>query len=306
MKKFLTITIICLLSNLAIGQQMNVLNHFMYNQLVFSPASAGMHEAQFNLSALTKFQWTSITGSPKNIMAWADYRTPSRKMGLGVVLNRYSQAGYSSTDLNLNYAYNIRLGEKLRLSMGLRAGFTNIKNSTSDYVIWDANDPQEATSNFTVFIPKFGAGFQLNSKTSYLNLSASDLLAVDKNNYILDTASFIKRNRNYLLMAGTIIPLGDLYNIRPNLLVQYYSPLSGVVARVNTNFEIKDYFWIGLTYATSGSISAIAGTHINRRMKLAYSYEYFTASTKGNVIGAHEINILLNMNNVVKKKVVEE
>ncbi len=306
MKKFLVLSLIVLSCNALLAQQMNALNHFMYNQLVFSPASAGMHDAQFNLSALTRFQWTSVEGAPKSALAWADYRTPSRKMSLGIVANRVSQAGYRSTDLNLNYAYAIRLNEKFRLSMGLRAGFSNVKNSTSEYVIWDANDPYESSSNFSTFIPKFGMGFQLNSKSTYLNLSAPDLIAIDKTHFVIDTAAFIKRNRNYIMMVGTVIPFGDLYNIRPNVIVNYYSPLSGLVARFNTNFEIKDYFWIGASYSTAGSFSAVAGTHINRRMRLAYSYEVYTASSKGNVIGAHEINLLLNMNNIVRKKVIEE
>jgi type IX secretion system PorP/SprF family membrane protein len=296
-----------LLGSTVYGQQLNATSNFMNNQLLYSPASAGMHAAQLNFSTLTRFQFVSIKGAPRLGLGWLDYRTPNRKMAFGIGMNSFRQGGFSATDLHLNYSYSIRVSEKNKLSMGLRAGFTNARNNTNDYVIWDENDPFETLNNYTVVLPKFGTGFQWNGPSYYLNLSAPDLLTLDNNHLLIpDTVSFLQQHRNYIFMAGNVIKLNDLYNLRPSCMLQYYSPLNGLISRVNVTFEIKDYFSLGAAYSTAGAFGVNAGSQISRRMKFNYSYDLFTASTRGNFIGAHEINLLLNMDNLVRRKTAEE
>jgi type IX secretion system PorP/SprF family membrane protein len=305
MKKLFALLMIFSINLMA--QQINSISNFMNNQLVYSPASAGMNSAQLNFSTLTRFQFVTIKGAPRLGLGWIDYRTPSRKMGVGLVMSSFKQGGYSSTDINLNYAYYINLNEATRLAMGLRAGFSNVRNSTDNYVIWDENDPYEVQNNYSTIIPKFGTGFQLNGKKYYVNFSLPDLMTLDRDNYVVpDSTSFLKQKRNYMLMAGNVIVLNDLYNLRPNVLFQYYSKENGFNTRLNLSFEIKDYFTLGATYSTIGSFGINAGSQISRRMKFNYSYDLFTASTTGNFIGAHEINLLLNMDNLVRRKSNDE
>ncbi len=289
-------------SNLALAQQIVPLSNFMNNQLVYNPASAGMHEAQFNVSTLARLQWSSIgDGSPKTGNLWSDYRFKSNKMAVGINLGTDSYSGYKNTDVNLNYAYYINLNRKLKLAMGLRAGFTSLTFNTNGFDIWDEGDEVIANSGYKKVVPKIGLGFQLNSRNAYIGISSSDFVSARKVDVTGDTANgFFNRKRNINLMAGAQIKLGDLYNFRPNLALFYYSD-SKLLGKINTTFEIKDYFWAGITYSTNKFVGINVGTNISSRIRFGYAFDMYVASS-GLGLNTHEINLLLKLDNLFRKR----
>jgi hypothetical protein len=70
---------------------------------------------------------------------------------------------------------------------------------------------------------------------------------------------------------------------------------------LNTIFEITDYFWAGLTYSTSKNHAVMVGTHISSRIRFAYSYELNTQAGAGGRLSTHEINVMLNLDDLFKK-----
>ncbi len=288
-------------ANIAMGQQIIPLSNFMNNQLVYNPASAGMHEAQFNISTLARLQWTSVgEGSPTSGLLWSDYRFKSNKMAVGINIGTTSYSGYKNTDLNLNYAYNITLNKKLKLAMGLRAGFTSLTFNTDGFSIWDDGDQVIDNSGYKKVVPKIGLGFQLNAKNAYIGISSSDFISTQKVDITGDTASgFLKKKRNINILAGAKIKLGDLYNFRPNIALFYY-PDSKLLAKLNTTFEIKDYFWAGLTYSTNKFAAINVGTNISSRIKFGYAYDVYIGDNIG--MGSHELNLIIKVDNLFRKK----
>lgn len=282
------------------AQQITPLANFMYNQLVYNPAAAGMQEAQFNVSTLARLQWSSIEGAPKQGMLWSDYRFKSNKMAVGVNVGSLKYSGYTNTDVNVNYAYYVNLNKKLKLSMGLRAGFTSLAFSTSSFNIWDDDDQVIASSGYNKLIPKVGLGFQLSSRNAYVSIASADLISTNKTYITGDTASsFLKRKRNIVAMAGAKLRLGDLYNLRPNVGFFYY-PDSKAMVKLNTTFEIKDYFWAGLGYSTNQFVALNLGTNISSRIRFAYSLETYVGGRFG--LTSHELNLLFTMDNLFRKK----
>jgi len=285
-----------------IAQPVNVLSNFMHHQLYYNPASAGMHETQVNINVLGRLQWASIEGAPRLGLVSADYRFPSQRMALGANVSTFSYSKYSFSDANLNYAYSIYLNKKVKLSMGLRAGFTSIRSSTNGLTIFDDNDPLQAQNNYSATIPKLGIGFQLNAPNYYIGFSAPDFYVVDNQTILNDTSSFFKQQRNFVLMAGAKIKLNDLYNLRPSIAV-FHHPTSKTFATINTNFEIRDYFWIGASYSTYKSLTILAGAHLSTRVRFAYAYEFLSGANQTTSIGSHEVALLIKMDNLGRKKV---
>lgn len=282
------------------AQQITPLSNFMYNQMVYNPASAGMQEAQFNISTLYRLQWSAIEGAPRTGLLWSDYRFRSNKMAVGINLGTLSYSGYKNTDVNLNYAYYINLNRKLKLAMGLRAGFTSLGFTTDKFQIWDEDDQVVAASPYNKIIPKIGLGFQLNARNAYIGIASADLISANKVDITGDTASsFFKRKRNIVLMGGAKLKLGDLYNLRPNVAV-FYHPDSKMMAKINTTFEIKDYFWAGLTYSTNNFAAVNLGTNISSRIRFCYALETYIGDGFG--LTTHEINLLLTLDNLFRKK----
>src|SRR4051812_36961282 len=78
------------------AQQMPQTVFFMYNQLIYNPAAAGMHETDFNANTLARFQWGGKAGGgPFTNALWSDYRFSGKKMAAGININ-YDKFGASS------------------------------------------------------------------------------------------------------------------------------------------------------------------------------------------------------------------
>ncbi|MCS6823561.1 MAG: PorP/SprF family type IX secretion system membrane protein [Cytophagaceae bacterium] len=301
-KNILTLLAVACMAFTTSAQNMSHINNFMINQLYYSPAAAGMHETQVNVSLLGRIQWASVEGAPKTAILWTDYRTPSQNMALGLLMNTYQYAGFRSNDIHANYAYLLNLNRKIKLSMGLRAGLSSIESSTSRYRIWDENDPMRDRSSFSGTLPKFGTGFQLNAKKFYAGFSLPDFIIVDSRKLLEDSAKFFSRERNYVLMAGNSIRLNDLYTLKPNAAFFYHKDV-GTLLKLNALFEIKNYFWAGLTYGTNQSLALLAGSFISSRIRFTYSYDFLIGiRNAGGLIGAHEIGLIVKLDNLTRKK----
>jgi type IX secretion system PorP/SprF family membrane protein len=284
------------------AQQVPLTVLFMHNQMVYNPAAAGMHETDFNVNLVNRFQWGGKSaGGPISNMLWSDYRFAKNKAAAGLNINYDKLGATSNLEVLANYAYYIPLTTKLKLSMGLRAGVGSAKLSTSTLNYWDPGDPIVDGSDVSVTTPKFGGGFQLTSKKFYAGVSVPDFLMTDKYNlYGNKDRAFFQKKRNYILMSGYKIKLNDSYKICPNVRFIYFP---GTAARVDFNsiFEITDYFWAGITYSTSKNHSVLVGTHISSRIRLAYAYEFNSQAGGGVRLSTHEINVMLNLDDFFKK-----
>jgi type IX secretion system PorP/SprF family membrane protein len=303
MKSKLSIIILWVSGILSVGaQQLTPIAHFMYNQLIYNPASAGMKESQLNTHLVTRLQWVSVEGAPVYNNLWGDCRFNKNKMALGITLGNLLYSGYANNDFNVNYAYILKTSKRTKLHMGLRAGFTTLRFDPNGLIIWDQGDEIVAASGFLKRIPKLGTGFQFQYLNKfYIGISAPDFLSNNKIEFTGDTAeTFLKRKRNYIATTGTSFPIGDLYNIKPNIAM-FYHPDNGLNISTNATFEIKDYFWAGLTFSTIRTLSIMAGTHISSRIRFGYAFELFTGISRSNLY-SHEINLMLTLDNLFRKR----
>lgn len=282
------------------GQELPQLNGYMYNQFLYNPASGGMYDTDFNFSAVSKFQTTGVDGAPFTSYAWADQRFRKNAMSAGLVLayDRYGPRQF--TDIAANYTYILQLNNQWKLSFGLRAGFTSLRNNVSDLKSWDSSDP--LVTDYQMNYPKFGTGFQIYTRRFYAGLGVPDLAPINNNPNAPDNnKSFFQKNRNYVLLAGYRIKLNDTYSLYPNTKIYYYP---GKPVRVDATllFEISDYFWAGAAYATIGNASFSAGTFISSRIRFMYSYELVVRSLGGPSFNMHELNLMIQLDELFSGK----
>ena len=276
---------------------------FMYNQMLYNPAAAGMQETNFNLNLINRLQWGGKSnGGPVTSLLWSDYRFSGNKTAIGINLGYDKFGATGSLDAMANYAYYVPLTRKLKLAMGLRAGVNNATLNTIGLTAWDENDPIIGAGDISVVSPKVGAGFQLVSKRFYGGFSVPDIIGSDNYNlYGNRDLSFSKKKRNYMLMSGYKFRVNDSYNFFPNVRILYYP---GTATRIDFNalLEITDYFWTGLTYSTSNNHAVMVGTHISSRIRFAYSYEFNTKVGSVGLLSTHELNLMMNLDNLLKRK----
>ncbi|MBY0424856.1 MAG: PorP/SprF family type IX secretion system membrane protein [Cytophagales bacterium] len=308
MKNSIKISFLLLFWSLSLqvtGQELPHLNSYIFNQFIYNPASGGMYESDFNFNSSGRFQWSGITGAPLTNYSWADFRFSKNSMSAGLVFT-YDQSGARRfSDVAANYTYIIRLSNKLKFSVGLRVGVTS-SQFNSDYLgpRWDSGDPLLETSSYTY--PKFGTGAQLYTRKFYIGIGLPDLVAVNNNAASNDYGkNFFQKNRNYTLMAGYRIKLSDGFSLYPNSKVYYFpKPINPFRADVSLLGEVTDYFWAGASYATSGNASFMVGTYLSSSMRFMYAYEFILNSsiTSQTNLTTHEINLMIQLDNLFSKK----
>ena len=272
------------------AQQDVLVSQYMFNTLLINPAYAGSKDYA-SASLLYRNQWVKFEGAPKTFVGTFHSPTRKRKVGLGLefaadkigVTNRY--------DIYGNYAYHMKMNDKLKLSLGLRGGISYFNAKLSELTVWDSNDLLFTPPSQSNILPNFGAGVYLYSKKFYLGLSVPELLSYDATRPVsLDIQNNIVPHqvRHYFATVGGAIEVSPDFVLRPALLVKY-SQNTPVETDFNLNFCIKKILWIGGAYRTGDAAVAMVEIQATKKLRLGYAYDFTTSELKNYSNGSHEI-----------------
>ncbi|MDX2196750.1 MAG: PorP/SprF family type IX secretion system membrane protein [Cytophagales bacterium] len=289
---------------------------YMYNQYVYNPAAGGMYETDFSANMVARIQWAGVSGAPVTSYGWADHRFRKNSMSAGLAYT-YDQFGSNKYfDVGGNYTYIIRLNNKLKLNLGLRAGMVNYEWTPGK--TFDAGDVLAVP--VSIQYPKFGTGAQLYTRKYYLSLGLPDIAPFNNSQFASDREqSFFAKNRSIILMAGYRLKISDGFSLYPNGKIYYYYSASkarndigpfqlagkAVPFRADASLiaEITDYFWAGASYATTGSASIMAGSYMSSRIRFMYAYEFMTSAKNINQsLDIHEITLMLQLDDLFARK----
>jgi type IX secretion system PorP/SprF family membrane protein len=294
MKKILIIISIGFLSSTSSAQQDPMYTQFFSNKIVVNPAYAGTRNA-VSLVGLYRNQWTGFDGAPKTttLSLHAPIRSWNSGIGLSLI---YDQIGIQrSYDVKLAYAYHLKTSIGT-LSFGLDG---QIKKQD---MLWNKSNPLETGDNEIPYgqnvltLPNFGFGIYLFKENYYVGLSAPKLLE-NETNYNVVGESF--QRRHFFAMAGVLIPVSDVFQIKPAVLTKYEmnSPLE---LDLNVMGIFNKQFWVGGTYRTNDSFDVIVQYHMGNNLRIGYAYDFTLTKLSRVNNGSHEIMIGYDFNQ--KKK----
>src|SRR6056297_3431538 len=103
-----------LMSIEARGQQEPVFTQYMFNTVAVNPAYAGTRNT-LNLTSLSRLQWLGLEGSPKTYSVALHTPINKKKIGVGFTVVDDEIGPVSNTYFTGNYAYRLKLNEKLTL-----------------------------------------------------------------------------------------------------------------------------------------------------------------------------------------------
>lgn len=147
-------------------------SQFYASSQYLNPAYAGS-SLQGSAGVTYRNQWPSIEASFVTMVAFLDYYIEDANSGIGVLLtyDRQGIAGIRSTQVGLQYAYQLYITDWLTFRPGFQASFNNGHVNFSDLVFPDQIDP--VTGDVTgVPTENLGAGLSKN----YIDLAAGGLL----------------------------------------------------------------------------------------------------------------------------------
>ncbi len=281
-------------------------NH-KFNRLFYNPAYAG--NTGFMEAVLAyRNQWVGVEGSPETALVSFQAPINYTNSALGAVAYRNKFGIQSDIAIFLNYAYQIQISHKGKLSMGLQAGFINKQINWAELTFYDPNissNLQESDNivpdkNISTWVPNFGLGFYYFTPDYYFSLSIPRLLSNDQPSTegISNNVSFDSKALFYYLGAGVTLPINREIDFAPSVLFVGSHKTSNLI-NVNFDFIHDSGVSIGAGYRSDGTWAGLFGYQLTQKLIFSYSYEksFGNYPTKGYT--NHEI--ILNYNLSLRK-----
>ncbi len=286
------IVLLYFLANTAYGQQKPVLSQYMYSGLVLNPAYAGVHEYT-TFTAMYRDQWINVPGAPTLTTFTAQTGIKDRNIGTGLMISEDKIGVHSNLAMYGSYAYNIRLQNGAKFSMGLQGGLDILRSNWSELVLDDINDPTFSGSEINYF-PNFGSGVFYSGDRVYMGLSVPYILTSRKTtneDYFRD----VRHSRNYYITAGYVFDLGFKFKMKPSFLLRLEDNMP-LAFDLNTNFIFDDMIDIGFSYRSGDAFIGMLGLQANNYLKFSYAYDYILSSLTTYTKGSHELMLQYRIN----------
>lgn len=273
------------------AQQHPMFTQYMFNGLVLNPAYAGTQET-FTATAVLRKQWVGIADAPRTQTFSAHSpvddlrsgRRPGSPVSLGVTLFNDQIAITGHSGLLGAYAYSLEFLNGSILSMGLQAGFSQLRIRYSEL---ELDDPSFALGDISEWQPEFGAGLYFRSSRFYSGLSAPQMLrkTIDRSNTSLSISP------HYFLTTGYVFDLTRSVKIKPNVLLKSNSDDQFQVD-VNCNLFLNEVLNIGASWRSRESIGAMVQFYFQHRFAAGYAYDIPYGNDMARLHnGSHEIMI---------------
>ncbi len=287
MKKLISLSVLIFLPMMLMGQLTPVTNHYVLNPLRINPSYAGSRGG-LSVAAFYRQQWVGLDGAPRTMSLELDAPVLSDKLGLGLFVVNDKIGVTRQTEVMTSYAFRISVGNGT-LALGLGAGLVATNTAWSDLIVLDPGDDYFLIDSKVFVVPDFSFGTYYSGKNYFLSFSIPRLLGYrfdfDKNKYSLRVEP---GNYNYVLNTGYMFPLGPKARVMPSALVSY-SPGDRLLYDGSLHFILYDRVWLGATYRSTGSVTALAQFAINNQLKMAYSYDFDFGKLGTYNNGSHEV-----------------
>lgn len=287
MKK-ISLVILCLVLGFGsmLAQQEPSFTQYIFDPITFNAGYVGTTE-MLNVNALTRLQWVGMDGAPKSFSLSAHAPIEGRKIGLGVTLLTDKVGPVNNTFFTVNYAYRLRVTDRLTLSMGLKGGISSYKVGLTDLDVIDEEDPQ-FQNNEKKISPNLGFGFYLYEEKYFVGFSVPKLIqtTVDEE-YATDEHQL---KRHYYIVGGYNYTLNSEWDIKPSVLTKIVegSPVSNDITIQALYSKLVGG---GLVYRVGDALGLFVYGKVYKELNVGYGYEYSLNGLSGANSGTHEIRL---------------
>ncbi len=290
----------------------------MNNGFLVNPAMSG-YDGYTTFNMTYRKQWVGFENSPTTYSLSGQTRLlkrsylivdkkvrnniakPSTKGRVGLGASAFNDINglVNRTGIQFSYAYHIYL-RKTQISFGLAGQAFQYKIDESKLIFGNENyDPLKNSGlNMVAFIPDANFGFYWSGDKFYLGFSANQLFQSSLKLGSPDLGR-LKLYRHYYFMGGYRFEILDGFEIEPSTLIKTSEQLIPQADLGIKLFYLTDY-WVGLSYRTSGSVSAMFGVRINQ-IYLGYAYDYALSSIRKHSFGSNEILLSLKLGSNVRR-----
>jgi type IX secretion system PorP/SprF family membrane protein len=281
------------------AQQDPQFTQFRFMPFLYNPAAAGSEQGM-EIFAAGRMQWAGLSGAPQSQSLSGHLPLYGLSSGVGFSVWN-DQAGLGgSTGFYAAYAYQLELGRKSRLAIGVSAGGIQYRLNGEDIRtpegvyegFIDHNDPYLPITRTQGIAADFGVGIWFQSERFRAGASSTHLLEPDVTLALGNGNSSIRMLRHYYVTAAYEIELGGNLSLEPGVGVRQSA--ASTVLDANLILFVQRNMWVGTAFRSnlangSDAVGGMAGTQVGQRFRLGYAYDYSLHSLNQVSGGSHEL-----------------
>lgn len=292
--KLFVVGLISCMSQQAAAQQHPMYAQYLYNGMVINPGYPSMDEFS-SATVVARNQWVGMEGAPKT--ATFSFYSPIKatNTSLGFMAMKDEITIYSQTGYYFNISQKVKLDDKLFLAMGLKGGMEQFKENNEHL----GTDDPVFSANQTYWKTDIGFGFVLYNEKFFVGFSAPSFHNFD----IGGSVNKVEFKRHMYLHGAYLAKMGKHLKFRPGVVLRQVGG-AGVQADLNATLILKDVLWMGATWRTEKSASAMVQIQATKNFSFGYSYDFASAThLKGMQSGSHELMLNYRFSLLKGKKV---
>ena len=284
----------------AMAQQIPHYSQFWFNDFGTNPAFAGT-KPYYQAKSNNRYQWVGVNDAPKTFMLSAYGPERNKDMGYGVqlfsdVTGPTSRLGFYGT-----YAYNLRVKDDIRLSMGISVGLLQYKIDGSQIVLHDAADPSLGEEVYAEFVPDADFGVLMYGKNWNAGLVAKQLFNYKINFDDVNTLGMNTLKTHFFMHGAYRYDINDDWAVEPFALLKFMYP-APLQADLGVRGIWKKMAWMGLSWRSSDAVSIMIGYEYEEQISFGYSYDITTSNLSSASSGTHEIMIGFKFSKIKKDR----
>ncbi|WJS96971.1 type IX secretion system membrane protein PorP/SprF [Flavobacterium johnsoniae] len=277
------------------AQQDPEYTHYMYNMSVVNPAYATGVPAMMNFGGLYRTQWVGAYGAPKTFTFFGHTAiTDKIEAGISFVSDDIGDGAKKENNVYADFAYVLKLSNKDKLSLGLKAGFSSMQSNFNGFRFTDPQTDYAFSENINATKPNIGVGAYYFRDNLYVGLSVPNLL---KSKYIEEKSgvnAFGSEEIHTFLTAGYVFQLNDMLKLKPAFMSKFVKG-SPITLDVTANVLYNEKFEFGAAYRIDDSVSALFNINVTPTLRVGYAYDYTLTNFGQFNSGTHEIMLLFDL-----------
>jgi len=293
-KIYLLITGI-MLSEMLMGQQLNLSSLYNLNRYEINPAVAGS-ESGMPLAFSYRKAWAGLKGSPSSQFLSGHMQVVDN-MGVGVKVFNGTQGPLRRTGMEATYAYHLPISDGAsHISFGLSGSFYQYYLNKSSLNMQDPSDPVLLGPDQKI-VPDAAFGIYYYSTNYFAGLSIYQLFG-GKMRFDADNIAENQRIRHYFLNMGYTFNINEKFSLEPSVLLKIME--TGVIqSDINLYATYLKMVSLGLSYR-SGNAMVIQLGYRNETLNIGYAYDLSFSDIKTVSSGSHEIMLIYRFANFLK------
>ena len=280
----------------AFSQQDPQYTQYMYNQSIFNPAYATNDTGVINIGAINRSQWASAIGAPKTYTLFVHAPLSEKiQIGASFVSDNIGDGIIKENNFYADFAYVLKFSESKKLSLGLKAGFTNFQTNFNGFKLPDGlltNDQAFNSQNRT--LPNFGIGAFYFTPECYFGFSAPNFLKTKQIEEKNGLNRLGEEEIHFFFTGGFVHQLNSNFKIKPSVMAKSVKG-SPIVLDTSLNILFNNKFEGGISYRMNDSFSGMINVRATNNLRIGYAYDSTISNLGPFSSGSHEIIILYDL-----------